>query len=165
MKNVSDSEAFIERNNMINITSTEQISVITFGAIPAESESDLIHRIFKEAAQKKILIDMISRVPTAADKTAVGFTFRDEDTPEVLKITNALHCGGTPIISSGNVKVVIQSAEMVNGIGFAERVFEALCAANTTPVLITTALDEISIVVRESDSSELIRKLNELFRS
>lgn len=150
---------------MINLTLAEQISVITFGAIPAESESDLIHRIFKEAAQRKILIDMISRVPTAADKTAVGFTFRDEDTPEVLKIKNALHCGGTPIISSGNVKIVIQSAEMIDGVGFAERVFEALCSSNTAPVLITTALDEISMVVRESDSSELVRKLNELFQS
>lgn len=149
---------------MINITVSEQISVITFGAIPSENESELIYRIFKEAAQRKIVIDMISRVPAAANKTAIGFTFQDENTHQILKITNMLRCGGTPIISSGNVKIVIQDDEMVNGIGFAERVFEALCAANTTPVLITTALDEISVVVRESDSAELIRKLNELFR-
>lgn len=149
---------------MINITVTEQISVITFGAIPAENECELIYHIFKEAAQREIVIDMISRVPTAADKTAVGFTFRDDDTPEILKITNALRHGGTPMISSGNVKIVLQSADMINGFGFAERVFEALCISNTAPVLITTALDEISVVVRESDSSELIRKLNELFQ-
>ncbi|MCM1334787.1 MAG: hypothetical protein NC084_00515 [Bacteroides sp.] len=149
---------------MIHLTIAEQISVITFGAIPAENECELIYRIFKEAAQKHILIDMISRVPATADKTSVGFTFRDEDTPEILKIARSLPYDGTPIINSGNVKLVVQSEEMIDGTGFAERVFEALCAVSAAPILITTALDEISVVVRESDSAELERKLNELFR-
>lgn len=148
---------------MIHITVTEQISVITFGAIPAENENSLIYQIFKEAAQKKVLIDMISRVPAAADKTSVGFTFRDGDTPEILKIASTLPYGGTPIISSGNVKIVVQSEEMIDGTGFAERVFEALCTVNAVPILITTALDEISMIVRESDSVELQQKLNEIF--
>ncbi len=148
---------------MTSITVSDQISVITFCEIPTDNESGLIYQIFKKAAEKNIVIDMISRVPAAADKTAAGFTFRDEDTSEILKITRSLPCGRTPIISSGNVKIVVKSEEMINGTGFAERVFQALCEAGISPVLITTALDEISVVVRESDSAEFERRLNELF--
>ncbi len=148
---------------MTSITVTEQISVMSLGAISADRENELIYRLFGEAAREGVVIDMISRVPAAVDKTALGFTFPDEDTPKILKISNSLNGVGTPIVSGGNVKLVVKSEEMVNGTGFAEKVFEALHYANASPLLITTALDEISVVVRESDSAELERALRKLF--
>ena len=44
---------------MTNISITEQISVITFGNIPAEKETEFLHRLFAEAAKENVNIDMI----------------------------------------------------------------------------------------------------------
>lgn len=149
---------------MTNISITEQISVITFGNIPAEKETEFLHRLFAEAAKENVNIDMISKAPASSETACVGFTFSDEDMPKILKISNSMPYGITPMVSCGNIKVIIKSADMINAIGFAERVFVALSETNTVPALITTALDEISVVVRESDFVDFVNHLNEKFK-
>lgn len=148
---------------MTTITVTEQVSVITFGNIPFDDESGFICKVFSAAARDNINIDMISKAPVSAASTSIGFTFSDEDMPKILKIANEIKTDKAPMITSGNVKVLIKSAEMVNGVGFAENVFKALSAAKANPILITTALDEISVVVRESDSTDFERELKQFF--
>lgn len=150
---------------MTNISVTEQISVITFGNIPAENETEFLHRLFSAAARENVNIDMISKAPSSSETTSVGFTFGDEDMPKILQIANALPYDITPMVSCGNIKVVINSADMVNTVGFAERVFGALSEAEVTPALITTALDEISVVVRESDYMDFMAKLKKSFNN
>ena len=51
----------------------------------------------------------------------------------------------------------------MNGVGFAENVFGALAKAKANPILITTAVDEISVVVRESDSADFEKELRSIF--
>lgn len=148
---------------MTSITVTEQISVITFGNIPFDDESGFICSVFSAAAREKVNIDMISKAPVSAMTTSIGFTFSDEDLPKMLKVANEVKTDKAPMINSGNVKLLIKSAEMINGIGFAESVFNALHEAKANPILITTALDEISVVVRESDSAEFEAKLKKIF--
>ena len=148
---------------MTTINLYEQVSVITFGNIPYDSESEFICSVFSAAARENVVIDMISKAPVSADRTSVGFTFPDDDMPKMLKIANAVKTDKAPMINSGNVKIIIKSAEMVSGVGFAENVFKALSAAKANPILITTALDEISVVVRESDSADFENELHKLF--
>lgn len=148
---------------MTNISVTEQISVITFGNIPAENETEFLHRLFSAAAREDVNIDMISKAPSSSETTNFGFTFDDEDMPKILQIANALPYDVTPMVSCGNIKVVINSADMVDTVGFAEKVFFALSETNTIPALITTALDEISVVVRESDYIDFTAKLKKIF--
>ncbi len=144
----------------MKITVTEGISVITFGNIPYESESSFISGIFEAAAMANISIDMISKASVSTDRTSVGFTFRDDNMSEMLGVLSKITFYRPPLVSCGNVKFVIQSDEMPDSIGFAMKTFKALAIANITPILITTAVDEISVVVRESDCAELMRELD-----
>ncbi len=148
---------------MTDITTNEGISIITFGNIPYDSESEFICKVFSAAAREKINIDMISKTPVSAESTSIGFTFSDEDMPKMLKASKEINADRPPMINSGNVKFVIKSEEMITGIGFAENVFRALAAAKANPILITTALDEISVVVRESDSTDFETELRKVF--
>ncbi len=148
---------------MTDITTNEGVSIITFGNIPFDSESEFICKVFSAAARENINIDMISKTPVSADSTSIGFTFSDEDMPKMLKAAKEVNSEKPPMINSGNVKFLIKSEEMVTGVGFAENVFKALAAAKANPILITTALDEISVVVRESDSADFETELHKLF--
>ena len=148
---------------MTDITITEGVSIITFGNIPFDRESEFICKVFSSAANAQVNIDMISKTPVTAEMTSVGFTFSDEDMPKMLKAAKELNTDKPPMINSGNVKFLIKSAEMISGVGFAENVFKALAAANANPILITTAIDEISIVVRESDSTDFETELKKIF--
>lgn len=148
---------------MTNITMTEEVSIITFAEIPYDSESTFICSVFSAAARENVVIDMISKAPVSAESTSIGFTFADKDMPKILKVSNEVKPAKPPMINSGNVKFLIKSAEMVEGVGFAEKVFKALAAANANPILITTAIDEISVVVRESDSTDFETELKKVF--
>ncbi len=144
---------------MVNITTIEQISVITFGNIPFDSESSFVFSIFEAAAAENISVDMISKASVSTDRTSVGFTFRDDDMPQMLSVLSRITFYRPPLVSCGNVKFVIKSADMAEKPGFAMNVFKALSDANITPILVTTSLDEISAVVRESDSSDFMNAL------
>ena len=148
---------------MTSITMTEEVSIITFAEIPYDSESSFICSVFSAAARENVVIDMISKVPVSAESTSIGFTFADKDMPKILKVSNEVKPAKPPMINSGNVKFLIKSAEMVEGVGFAEKVFNALASAKANPILITTALDEISVVVRESDSTDFETELKKVF--
>ena len=148
---------------MTTVTVTESVSIITFANIKYDSESEFICSVFSAAARENVVIDMISKAPVSAESTSIGFTFSDEDMPKILKVSNEVKPAKPPMINSGNVKFLIKSAEMVNGVGFAESVFKALNAANANPILITTAVDEISVVVRESDSADFETELHKIF--
>lgn len=148
---------------MTTITVTEEVSIITFANIPYDSESSFICSVFSAAARENVVIDMISKAPVSAESTSIGFTFSDSDMPKILKVSNEVKPAKPPMINSGNVKFLIKSAEMVEGVGFAEKVFKALAAAKANPILITTALDEISVVVRESDSTDFDTELRKVF--
>ena len=148
-------------DTMTTVTVTEQISVITFGNVPFEDESGFIFRIFENAAAEKISIDMISKASVSTDRTSVGFTFSDNDMPRMLNVLSRIKFYRPPLVSCGNVKIVIKSREMENGIGFARDVFSILDSISVTPILITTSVDEISVVVRASDSTEVVRSFKE----
>lgn len=148
---------------MTNISAAEQISVITFGNVPAQKETELLYRLFSSAAKENVNIDMISKAPASSETTSVGFTFSDGDMPKILQIANALPFDLTPMVSCGNIKVVINSEAMIDAVGFAEKVFGALAEADIAPLLITTALDEISVVIRESDFSDFMANLRKYF--
>ncbi len=150
---------------MISVDLTEQISVITFGNIPFESESDFIYSIFEAAARENINVDMISKASVSTDRTSVGFTFMDEDMPRMLNVLSSVRFYRPPLVSCGNVKILIKSDEMASSAGFAMKVFAALKNTGVTAILITTSADEISLMVRESDSRELAAELERRFNS
>lgn len=148
---------------MTTITRKDEVSIITFANIPYDSESTFVCSVFSAAARENVVIDMISKAPVSAESTSIGFTFEDTDMPKILKVSNEVKPAKPPMINSGNVKFIIKSKEMIDGVGFAENVFKALAAVKTNPILITTAVDEISVVVRESDSTDLEAEFRRIF--
>ncbi len=150
---------------MIEITFTEQISVITFGNIPYDNESGFISAIFRAAADKKINIDMISKAAVSTDRTTVGFTFSDNDMPQMLEVLGKVSFYRPPLVSCGNVKIVVKCAEMAECSGFAMKIFDALADIGVTAILITTAADEVSVVVRESDYIDFEKQLWMVFNT
>ncbi len=148
---------------MTEIIRTEQVSVITFGGIPAETENEFIMSVFKAACEESINIDMISKAYLSTDCSSVGFSVSDEVIPCLIKAFKTLKLQKPPMISCGNVKIVIKSKAMIDEKGFALSVFSLLDSLRTIPLLITTAVDEISFIIRETESEEVERRLKKLF--
>ena len=81
----------------------------------------------------------------------------------MLKVLGSLSFYRPPLVSCGNVKISVKTSDMINGKGFAMKVFSVLSELNITPILVTTSEDEISVVVRASDSSDFEKKLMSVF--
>lgn len=130
----------------------------------SEKVSDGIssYEIFDRIGKGGIDIDMVSMEITAGDIMGVGFTLRDDDLPRLLPLIKSDKIT-TPVVNCGNVKLLIKSEDMVGCPGFAARVFSALYKADCVPLLVTTGIDEISVLVRDSDSAEAERAVKELF--
>ncbi|MCL2077006.1 MAG: aspartate kinase [Oscillospiraceae bacterium] len=144
---------------------TPGVSIVTFNNVPSDLQNIFIHEVFEKSANAEINIDMISQSPATSDKISFGFTFRDEDMMKLLSILNHISSRRElmPMINVGNVKVTVKSDDMVTGTGFASRVFGALRELDCLPLLLTTGLDEISLLVYESDVADLENKLKDAF--
>lgn len=110
-----------------------------------------------------INLDMISADLAVNDTLCIGFTIDDEDLPRLLPLIKDKDIS-TPVINCGNVKFVIQSQTMINTPGFAAKVFSKLKSVGCVPVLITTGVDEISMLVSDSDSSDVGKVLAKMFK-
>lgn len=134
---------------MTDIKVFEGVSSVAFN----EKITDTVatYEIFKKIGESGIDLDMISADLTMNDTLSVGFTLSDDDLPKLLPLIKSENIS-TPVINCGNVKFVITSEDMVSCPGYAAGVFERLKNAGCIPLMITTAVDEISVLVRDSDS-------------
>ena len=144
---------------MTTITVTENQSIVTLGNIAASYENSLICGILEQTATAGISIDMISQSPATSAQISFAFTLDSDALPKLLPIINKEE----KLVNNGNVKVTVKSGEMVNAAGFASKVFAVLKDINCLPLLITTGIDEISILVHESDKMDLERELRRAF--
>lgn len=144
---------------------TEGVSIVTFNNVPAHFENTFICEVFEKAAAAGINIDMISQAPATSEKISFGFTFSDNDMPKLLSIINHISDGETlvPMLNVGNVKITVKSEEMISNVGFASKVFLTLKNIDCLPLLITTGVDEISLLVYESDVPDLEKQLKKAF--
>ena len=147
---------------MSKISLTEQISVVTLSGITHEFESEFISMIFSSAAEEGINIDMISKTAVTIDRTNIGFSFSDDDISKMLLILGRLSLPLPPLVSCGNTKVVIKSAEMIDTVGFAKRLFELLAEIRISPLMITTSIDEISLIIRNAESDIAAKSLQKI---
>ncbi len=138
----------------MDIKITKNTSLATFNGIHYNTDNPIINAVFNAIGNVNINIDMISFEALPDGKIDFGFTFSDDDLNNLLPVLKSVASAEkitTPMISMSNVKITVSDPEMVYRAGFAAGVFSKLFKNNVTPLLITTALDEISILVRESD--------------
>ena len=112
-----------------------------------------------------INIDMISMTAPTSERFGFGFTLDDDDMPKLLGVLKQLKESHkiTPMINSGNRKIVIKTDEMEAQAGFAARVFEMLNRIDAMILLITTGVDEISVLIRESDADAAEAEFRRMF--
>lgn len=150
---------------MTEIIVTENVSVVSFNAIPLEKANAFLCKVFGKAAESGINLDMISKVPSTSDAETIGFTFSDEVMPRAVAIFNNMKSDGipAPLINCGNIKITVSSKEMIENTGFVAKIYSAICETSSVPLLISTGLDEISILVSENDGAELSEALKARF--
>jgi aspartate kinase len=147
---------------MVNITAEENISLATFHGVPLSDYNSFVYEVFDAAAKKEINIDMISGTPAATDSLSLGFTFPDENITAFLAIAKQIPIAVKSSVSTGNVKITVKSDNMRHGVGFASRVFNVL-KETCTPLLISTGVTEIAVLVYESDGLALENALRKTF--
>ncbi len=148
----------------MNITVTENVSAVTFNNVPLYKT--IMEDTLTAVAKAGINIDMISMTAPTSERFGFGFTVNDEDMPELLSVVKELKESReiTPMINSGNRKIVIKTGEMETQAGFAAKVFNLLNKIDAMILLITTGVDEISVLIRESDGDAAEAGLREMFK-
>lgn len=144
---------------MAIITVLEDISVVTFKSVSAEKP--VLNKVLEKTAKAGINIDMISLSALTSDKLSFGFTFSDSDLTGLLGVIKDIRAEFdiTPLVSSGNCKILIKTDEMREQAGFAAKVFTKLAQVKTEILLVTTSDDEISLLIRASDLTDAVEVL------
>ena len=148
----------------MNITVTENVSAVTFNNVPLYKT--IMEDTLTAVAEAGINIDMISMTAPTSERFGFGFTLDDDDMPKLLAVVKDLKekHNITPMINSSNRKIVIKTGEMEAQAGFAAKVFNLLNRIDAMILLITTGVDEISVLIRESDGEAAEAGLRELFK-
>ena len=148
----------------MNIIVTENVSAVTFNNVPLYKT--IMEDTLTAVAEAGINIDMISMTAPTSERFGFGFTLDDDDMPKLLSVVKHLKEKHdiTPMINSSNRKIVIKTGEMEAQAGFAAKVFNLLNKIDAMILLITTGVDEISVLIRESDGEAAEAGLRELFK-
>ena len=148
----------------MNITVTENVSVVIFNNIPLYKT--IMEDVLTAVANADISIDMISMTAPISERFGFSFTVSDDDITRLMAVIKELRQKHsiTPMIGTGNRKIVIKTSEMETQAGFAAKVFNMLNKIDAMILLITTGVDEISVLIRESDADAAIEGLKEIFR-
>ncbi len=148
----------------MNITVTENVSAVTFNNVPLYKT--IMEDTLTAVAEAGINIDMISMTAPTSERFGFGFTLDDDDMPKLLTVVKRLKEKHdiTPMINGSNRKIVIKTGEMEAQAGFAAKVFNLLNKIDAMILLITTGVDEISVLIRESDGEAAEAGLRELFK-
>ena len=148
----------------MNITVTENVSAVTFNNVPLYKT--IMEDTLTAVAEAGINIDMISMTAPTSERFGFGFTLDDDDMPKLLTVVKRLKEKHdiTPMINSSNRKIVIKTGEREAQAGFAAKVFNLLNKIDAMILLITTGVDEISVLIRESDGEAAEAGLRALFK-
>ena len=142
---------------------TENVSAVSFNNVPLNKT--VMEDTLKSVAEAGINVDMISMTAPTSEIFSFGFTMNDEDTPKLLGIVKKLRERGgvSPMINGSNRKIVIKTDEMTEKIGFAARVFGILNRLDAMILMITTGVDEISVLIRDADADAVVSAFEKEF--
>lgn len=147
----------------MKIEVTENVSAVSFNNVPLNKT--IMEDTLKAVADCGINVDMISMAAPSSEIFSFGFTVNDEDMPKLLKMSKQLKeiSGVSPMINSSNRKIVIKTGEMTETIGFAARVFGILNSLEAMILMITTGVDEISMLIRDADADSVVAAFEKEF--
>lgn len=145
----------------MKIKVTEGVSAVSFYNVPLNKT--IMEDTLKIVAKAGINVDMISMTAPTSEIFSFGFTISDDDMPKLMGALKELRendCG-SPMINGGNRKIVIETGEMTNTIGFAARVYEILNRLEAMILMISTGEDEIDVLIRDADADAVVKAFKE----
>lgn len=147
----------------MNIEVTENVSAVSFNNVPLNKT--VMEDTLKIVAKAGVNVDMISMTAPTQEIFSFGFTVNDDDMTKLLGAVKELKekCGVTPMINGSNRKIVIKTGEMTTTVGFAARVFEILNRLEAMILMITTGVDEISMLIRDADADVVVKAFEKEF--
>ncbi|MDE6728668.1 MAG: aspartate kinase [Oscillospiraceae bacterium] len=147
----------------MKIAVTENVSAVSFNNAPLNKT--VMEDTLKIVAKAGINVDMISMTAPTQEIFSFGFTVDDEDMPKLLGTVGELKAKGCvpPMINSGNRKIVVKTGEMTDTVGFAAHVFEILNRLEAMILMITTSVDEISVLIRDADADAVVAAFEKEF--
>ncbi|MVB12965.1 Aspartokinase [Caprobacter fermentans] len=145
------------------ITTVSDITLITLQKCP--SELKFIANIFQRIAKLGVDVDMISLAPTQGAYTSVSFTISDNNLDKILSFTSELRNQRqvSAVASSGNCKISVYDAGMIDSPGVAAEVFDVASTVHADIRLITTSEVDISLLVTAADFQETLNALTKRF--
>lgn len=113
------------------------------------------HQVFAALAGANIAVDMIAQSVGSGGKASIGFTVLNGELEKTMKTLRPLVAElGATISEAGKVsKVSVVGAGMRSVTGVAEKMFEALAAANISMKMITTGDIKISVLIEEDPAA------------
>ncbi len=150
-------------NGVSKITLSEDISVITFNKLPA----DTLHtaQILNRFAEGGINIDMISQTAPQGGTVSLSLTVFVEDLAKVLTLCNQMNLTNIkPLVSNGNCKIQLYGDEMRQMHGVAAKAINAISQSGAEVCLITTSEVDISVLITRAKAEEAVASLEHTFQ-
>lgn len=147
------------------ITVCEEVALVTFHQV--SSSPLLLADILSSFAQAQINIDMISQTAPQGNHINLSFTVPSAQLVEVLALVNRFretHTKIRPMVSSGNCKIQLYGEEMRGLYGVAASALAAVAKTDAELMLITTSEVDISLLVSQTHSNEVIHALEAAFQ-
>jgi aspartate kinase len=126
----------------------------------------VIHGLFRELAEKHVVVDMIVQNIATDGLAEVTFTVDEDDLENSLAIVRkAAEAVGTSDVTGDRdvAKVSVVGSGMKTHSGVAERMFEALAAAGINIQMITTSEIKISVLVSRADGVAALKAVHDAF--
>ncbi|MDY4976968.1 MAG: ACT domain-containing protein [Clostridia bacterium] len=132
------------------IETSENITLVTLRNLP--NQMYIIAKVFSAVAQAGVNVDMITQTQAHKNKVDLSFTVEDQDLVAAISALSIFKESGvvTDILSSCS-KVVYLDEKMSQTPGYGARVFSALADQGIEPLIITTSVTDISVLVEHGD--------------
>ncbi len=162
---------------IVDERASRRLGAVVTGAALAKEEARItvrrlpdrpgvVHGLFRELAEKHVVVDMIVQNIATDGLAEVTFTVDEDDLENSLAIVRkaAEAVGTTDLTSDREVaKVSVVGSGMKTHSGVADRMFEALAAAGINIQMITTSEIKISVLVGREAGFSALRAVHEAF--
>lgn len=154
----------MEPKAITNISVSDNISLITVNNV--SDDAAVLPKIFAAIAERGILVDMISLTPPYKNRMSLSFTIDNDRVSDAINLVGRFKEGVPDIncdINTDNSKIVVYGEAMKQTVGVAASVLDTIVSGGIEVKLITTAENEISLLVSDADVDPACKLLREQY--
>lgn len=140
---------------------SENISLVTLRNLP--NQIQLIAKVFCAIADAGVNVDMITQTQAHKNKIDLSFTVEDCDLVSTISALSVFKENGvvTDILSACS-KIVYLDEKMCQTPGYGAEVFSALSKVGVEPLIITTSVTDISVLLEHGDMAAAQQALTDI---